>query len=228
MRQGLTLEDASRGTRLRAEYLEALEREAFAELPGDVYVRSFLRSYATFLGLRQEKVIAVFERGAGVHLPPPAPVDRAPSVAVGDGESLSGRRSHFPWPLAAAVAVIVLVSAGAIGLFSRSASTPEPARAPAAGEVPVLPDSVQVDMVAIRDVRARVDIDGVKRFDGMLREDEARSFQGTREVRVWLATGSLVRMRVNGKQIGTPGEPARPFSQTFRSADGREERSASE
>jgi hypothetical protein len=227
LRQGLTTEDASLGTRLRAEYLDALEREAWGELPGDVYVRSFLRSYATFLGLSPQKVIAFFERGRGVRLPAPAPVDRSPAVAAGGDDALTGGRSHFHWPMAAAVAVIVLVSAAAIGLFSRSGSTPEPAGPPPSGQTQVLPDSVQVDMIAIRDVEARITVDGVSAFTGTLKEDEARSFQGSREIRVWLATGSLVRMRVNGKRIGTPGEPVEAFQRVFDRTDFREERSGS-
>lgn len=227
LRQGLTIEDASLGTRLRGEYLDALEREAFEELPGDVYARSFLRSYATFLGLRPEKVIRFFEQGRGVRLPPPAPVDRSPAVAAGEEDALAGGRRHFQWPLAAAVAVIVLVSAGAIGLFSRSSSTPEPAGPPPPDQTQVLPESVQVDMVALRDVRARITVDGVPAFQGILKEDEARSFQGSRRVGVWLATGSLVRMRVNGERIGTPGESARVYVRTFDRDDFREERSRS-
>ncbi len=46
-----SLEEASRETRIRLEYLEALERETFSELGGEVYVRGCLRTYAAYLGL---------------------------------------------------------------------------------------------------------------------------------------------------------------------------------
>lgn len=220
-RQGLTLEEASRGTRLRAEYLDALEREAFDALPGDVYVRSFLRSYSGFLGLRPEKVVGVYERAVGIGPAPPAPVDRSPSVAVGPNDPLPDVRHHFPWPMAAAVAVIALVAAAAIGLLSGSNSAPAPALPTAPPNLPVLPQTVEVNMVALRDVEARVVVDGVPSFEGILHEDEARSFEGEEEIQVWLATGKLVRLEVNGRNLGKPGEPVTEFLRTFGRSDFR-------
>lgn len=50
----LELADVARATMIRARYLAALEAERFDLLPGDVYVRLFLREYAAFLGLDPE------------------------------------------------------------------------------------------------------------------------------------------------------------------------------
>ncbi len=49
--RGLTIEQVAQDTRISARFLEALEAEAFSELPAPVYVRGFLRSYATYLRL---------------------------------------------------------------------------------------------------------------------------------------------------------------------------------
>jgi cytoskeleton protein RodZ len=50
-RRGLQLTDVQRETRIRVRYLQALEEERFDLLPGDAYVKGFLRSYADALGL---------------------------------------------------------------------------------------------------------------------------------------------------------------------------------
>jgi len=50
-RQGRSLDEASRATRVRVEYLSALEEEDFDRIGGDVYAKGFLTSYARFLGL---------------------------------------------------------------------------------------------------------------------------------------------------------------------------------
>jgi cytoskeletal protein RodZ len=49
--RGLDLADVERETRLRERYLRALEQEQFDLLPPGSYRRTFLRGYATFLGL---------------------------------------------------------------------------------------------------------------------------------------------------------------------------------
>lgn len=225
LRLGLTVEEAALGTRLRAEYLAALEREAFEELPGEVYARSFLRSYGRYLGLDADKVVSVYERAVGRGRPAPAPIDRAPAVAAkGDG-ALPGSRRHFPWPLAAAVAALVVAAAAALGLFSRSASTPEQARAEPAQNIAVLPRTVQVDLVALQDVRATIVADGVQKFEGLLAEQEARSFAGQEEISVWLESGRSVLLTVNGTRIGAPGDPTEPFTTTYTRQHYRGERS---
>jgi hypothetical protein len=50
-RQGLEVTDLEGETKIRAKYLRALEAEEFDQLPGESYVRGFLRLYAERLGL---------------------------------------------------------------------------------------------------------------------------------------------------------------------------------
>jgi cytoskeleton protein RodZ len=63
--KGVTLLDAEHATRIRLAYLEALEAEQFDRLPGDVYARGFLRSYAQFLGLSPETALALYAESTG-------------------------------------------------------------------------------------------------------------------------------------------------------------------
>jgi cytoskeletal protein RodZ len=51
MRQHLDITDVEGQTKIRAKYLRALENEDFGMLPGATFVKSFLRTYAEFLGL---------------------------------------------------------------------------------------------------------------------------------------------------------------------------------
>jgi cytoskeletal protein RodZ len=50
-RQGLGYPEIELATKIRAKYIRALEEEDFDSLPGDAYVRGFLRTYAEYLGL---------------------------------------------------------------------------------------------------------------------------------------------------------------------------------
>ena len=59
--KGVSLVDAERDTRIRRKYLEALEAEDFAVLPGPVYTRGFVRTYADYLGLDPEAMVDVYQ-----------------------------------------------------------------------------------------------------------------------------------------------------------------------
>jgi hypothetical protein len=53
-RQGLGYPEVELATKIRAKYIRALEEEDFTSLPGDAYIRGFLRTYADYLGLDGE------------------------------------------------------------------------------------------------------------------------------------------------------------------------------
>ncbi len=56
-RKGVDLHRAERDTKIRLKHLAALESDDYAELPGNVYARGFLRNYALYLGLDPDEVL---------------------------------------------------------------------------------------------------------------------------------------------------------------------------
>ncbi|MCT2872429.1 helix-turn-helix domain-containing protein [Limosilactobacillus fermentum] len=50
-KKGLTLDDLQQATKIQKRYLIAIEGEKFDELPGDFYVRAFVKQYADTVGL---------------------------------------------------------------------------------------------------------------------------------------------------------------------------------
>src|SRR2546430_9758776 len=51
LKRNLTPADVQKAIRIRDRYLQALEEERWELLPGDAYVKGFLRTYADYLGL---------------------------------------------------------------------------------------------------------------------------------------------------------------------------------
>jgi cytoskeleton protein RodZ len=51
LRQNLDFPGIEEGTKIRGKYIQALEAERFEVLPGETYVKGFLRTYAEYLGL---------------------------------------------------------------------------------------------------------------------------------------------------------------------------------
>ena len=52
--KGLTVEEVASKTRIRSDFVKALEDGNFAKLPDQVFARGFVRSYARSLGLDEE------------------------------------------------------------------------------------------------------------------------------------------------------------------------------
>ena len=57
MRRKLTLQQVEEDTKIRVKYVQAMENEDFDIMPGTTYVKGFLRTYATYLGLDPEVII---------------------------------------------------------------------------------------------------------------------------------------------------------------------------
>jgi hypothetical protein len=75
-RASLSIEDIARVTRIPEHSLRRLEAGEFEDLPGDVFVRGFLRSYARCVGLDAEEVVRRYSE-CGALAPAPVASDLA-------------------------------------------------------------------------------------------------------------------------------------------------------
>jgi hypothetical protein len=99
IRDKIDITAVEEATKIRAKYLRALENEEWGVLPGPAYIKSFLRTYAEFLGLDAHMLVeeyrARFEQPEELELPafapnqrvrsrvrPPGPPSRATLIAV--------------------------------------------------------------------------------------------------------------------------------------------------
>jgi cytoskeletal protein RodZ len=107
-RKGVDLYRAERDTKIRARYLAALEHGEYAELPGAVYTKGFLRNYATYLGLDADDVVRQWRRERGEQQVPAEPVLAVP-------KPLAAPRQGFTFsPVIIVAALLTIV----IGLFA--------------------------------------------------------------------------------------------------------------
>src|SRR5262245_18920585 len=63
--KGLTVDEVASKTRIRTDFVKALEEGNFAKLPDQVFARGFVRSYARSLGLDEDDAIHRFIQSAG-------------------------------------------------------------------------------------------------------------------------------------------------------------------
>lgn len=70
----MSVEEIARSTRVPASSVERIEADQFDELPGEVFVRGFLRAYARALGLPPEEVLARYTSSRRVAWVTPLPI----------------------------------------------------------------------------------------------------------------------------------------------------------
>ncbi len=63
--KGLTIDEVASKTRIRTDYLKALEEGNFAKLPDLVFAKGFVRTYARSLGLDEDDAMRRFAQSAG-------------------------------------------------------------------------------------------------------------------------------------------------------------------
>ncbi|RYE92507.1 MAG: helix-turn-helix domain-containing protein [Myxococcales bacterium] len=72
--RAMSVEEIARATRIPIPSLERLESDRFDDLPGEVFVRGFLRSYARAVGLPVDDVMARYSASRRVTQVTPIPV----------------------------------------------------------------------------------------------------------------------------------------------------------
>lgn len=211
----VTLEEAARDTRVRREFLEAIEREHFDHLLGDVHVRGCLRTYATYLRLSPDKVVAVYE---AEH-----PPEEEPSVSTPPPRTepvLGARRrrdDHRLWILVAATALLV---AAAFGILSARRPAPQPANlADGQSGAPVaaseLAQGITVAVQARRPIDVWIIADGGEQQTFSLETGEGRSFDADSSVWIRLSDGTGAKVTVNGVSKGFPGQRGKAWHETY-------------
>ncbi len=150
--RGVTLQEISAATKIGVRFLQALEAEEFGKVPGGIFTRSFIRTYAKYLGLDEERVLAEYQLVA--HPKPDFDLNRMTA-----SRSTSGHQGSRG-PLLGLFLAILLISGG-FGVYRYShrttetasnerppAQSPPPAATPAAASQPTSvpatgPDSTQ-------------------------------------------------------------------------------------
>ncbi len=62
LEKGLTLEEISQSTKIKASFLDAIEKGEYEKLPSVTYAQGFVRNYARFLNMPEKETLALFRR----------------------------------------------------------------------------------------------------------------------------------------------------------------------
>ena len=219
VRQGLEYPQIELATKIRAKYLRALEDEQFAILPAQPYVKGFLRTYSTYLGLDPEVIIGEF-RSRGMA---PSAEHHEPfsgSSVIGKPRSHRGRNTVVVVAVVCLIALAVIYTIGLLGNDNNSGGEPQThpgalgigSPSPSASKSPKPTSSSSAipawekNLVKIKATKGdcwmeirRNDSTGVSLFSGTLKKGDQKKFKGKD---IWMSFGAPanVQLEAAGKK----------------------------
>lgn len=217
-RTQVDITEVEAATKIRAKYLRALESEEWELLPGPTFVKSFLRTYAEYLGLDARLLIEEYklryEQTSDAELPPISPGrerDRGPRRGIPRGAVLTlvllllvgALYALGQWGSSNDGAKPTATNGNGRGARRHRARRPRPRRA-----TPARPTRAALRITATGTVYVCVvDAAGRKLVPGrtLAAGQSLPPLRGPR-FRVTLGNAS-VRLRVNGKVLPVPPSP---------------------
>lgn len=240
-KKGLDHIDVEHATGIRAMYVKALEEGHYGVLPGDVYVRGFIRNYGNFLGLDGARLVHLYAESNVEHEQP----SREHHGTKPDKKTSGGRK----WIVLFLVILTLSIAGGVLYSWQKTApipvqtSKPSPPAQTQAGAQPsvsqvqpgstvkppsvpsavpsALPSAVQpvkgVTLVARFTDRCWTSAiaDGRTVYEGIPRIGETLTWEADRIIVVNLGNAAAAEISFNGQPQTKMGERGEVVVKTF-------------
>ncbi|OAA24767.1 protein of unknown function (DUF4115) [Frankia sp. EI5c] len=222
---GLTVDDVSDRTRIRASLIDQIEHDDFSGCGGTVYARGHLRSIATTLGLDPGPLLAAYDAGHE-RVPSPVVVASPEFDPLHGGGGGGGMRGGFRWAPAMIASLVVVcllalvalllpssgddkdvTSVGPSAVPSTVAATAAPTPAPA--PTPSQPPGVNVRVEA-REAQSWLEVrDDAKRvlLQQLLQQGDSREVSSEGALEIKMGNAGAVDLTCNGRAMGPAGGP---------------------
>ncbi len=198
----VSLNDVAERTKISRRYLEAIEEERYDRLPGETFVRGFIRSYAQSIGLDPEDTLLIYNQSRMSQEVPTLRIERpSPARRAWNERSLL-------WLLVAGVVIVGGVLVSIVGLLEgpsllRWASAPPSSttNTPTAG-VPLI-----LTVIADSDTWFRVTIDEQESQDMLLSAGQSTKWIARERFILSIGNARATRLKLNGRALTIP-QPA--------------------
>ncbi len=230
--RGISISEVAEQTRISPHYLELIELDDYRTLPGGIFNKGFVKSYAKYVGIDEVEALQDYSRIISTQTgePDDEPKTYRPEVLTDDYSSSSS------WSTVVfAVIILGLMSLGIYALVSYLQSEPS-ATITNANQVnanisnsnvavantqstPALPATNEIKLElkpTAEAVSVSSTIDG-KTVNGLVTPDAPKTYIGLQSVKIGYYKGfaDKVQLTLNGKQIAAPPAPARGNSVIF-------------
>ena len=233
-KKGLSIKDVEQATSIRSLYLTAIEQANYFVIPGEVYVKGFMRNYASFLGLNPQEILDMYRQtqntpSPGVEQPVSNPSSHQPSTTQKVKENRERTSSSLKW-----IAIILLFAIGAAGYWWFSTNTPNPAPnldksakpSPVVPSQPIQqlpvtpqppPQTKPIVLIAkfIDECWTQVFVDGKEVYEGIPKVGETLTWEGQKTVVIRLGNASGADITYNGQPQAKLGAKGEVIEKTF-------------
>ena len=211
--KGLDLHDAAQQTRISIHYLKALEEENFSKLPGEVFVKGFLKSYGRFLNLSETELTQRYGE-LKPRLQPLAAAAPAPDV---EQAAAKEREKPAEIPLEPVAWGAVIVIAIMIFLFTamptkhvppvqHTTTTPAPeGQAVVPVAQPQQPDKLYLEIIAQEDAWLLVRTDTSPQKKSILKKGESVIWSADERFLLSYSNAGAVKLLLNGEPLTFEG-----------------------
>ena len=222
LERGVNLREVAEQTRITMRHLEAIEADDYKALPGGIFNKSFIKSYARYVGFPEARALELYERtsrerGFQNEEPPTSP--QRERVYMGD----TARSPLMTYGLSAVIiGLLILVVYGGLYYYrgraaegpAPAAATPTPAAAqqPASAATPTPPPAADGFKVQLRATRAfwlTSWQEGEKKKRGrFLKPDAPEEFEPTAPLNLHYdqVSADALQVTVNGRPLRTPAD----------------------
>ena len=206
----VSINELMKSTRISQRFLEALENEDWAKLPGGIFGRAFVRTVARYLGLDEESFLAEYDAARG---------------DVSQGRLADRPEERIPSPprwIPAAALVVLLALLAAIAYAGRyawrryearraqqkSSESTAPPISESAAVAPAIvarpanePAALDLAVSTSAATRMRIVSDGAVVLDAEVPAGDSRHFSARARFEVTAADSSAVLLELNGQAM---------------------------
>ncbi|GBG54805.1 XRE family transcriptional regulator [Sporomusaceae bacterium FL31] len=233
-KKGLSIKDVEAATSIRALYINAIEESDYKIVPGEVYLKGFIRNYANFLGLSGPNMVDLYRQqqqttASATPLPDAAAsaTTTSPAPSLDDKTSQSG--GTVKWILGG---IVIISIAGAIWwVNAQQPSAPAPAPqqltqvqppAPPSSPTPTPAPASNLQTKPIQIITkyndecwTQVIADGKEIYEGIPHKGDSLSWDATNNLTVKFGNAGSVDATYNGKPLGKLGDKGEVVVKTF-------------
>ena len=209
---GIDLRDAAFQTRISVNFHMSLEEEDFSKLPGEVFVKGFLKNYGRFLHLDENEVMKRYAELKPQAAIPSADVEKKekPAVITAQVKARETPIEPLVWGAAIVISLVVLL------LTSRptnrhTESPPLTVSAPT-GTLQgieqlqaIRPDKLYLEVIALEDTWLLVRTDASPQKKAVLKKGESLIWSADSMFLLSYGDVSAVKLLLNGEELTVKG-----------------------